>query len=666
MTTLFRPSRSTRFVSLLVLEFLYPPALRSALFSAQRLKLQPNDCSSLRRQLHTETQINSPSPPPYILDLPRSCPGCGAYSQAGEPREAGFYSAGRPAVKAYLAQTRPHSRGEKAGNGAIIQQVLTGIDESLRKELGFNDGTEGKGGPSQGLSTSANEVALPVCDRCQRLLHNRSEEPSANLTVQSVSDMIYESPHKQNHIYHVLDAADFPLSLIPSLQKNLSLSPQRSRNRRSPPISYRKGRRTDMSFIITRADLLAPEKEQVDRLMPYLVQVLRDAMGASAEDVRLGNVRCVSSMRGWWTKAVKEDVWNRGGGGWMVGKANVGKSSLLENIFPKGRPNSKLPDAFQRLDVAESKGERNAFLPEPAQEALNTATWKEEPFSESQTSYLGDSLLPPAPLEQRFPRLPLVSSLPGTTAAPIRNLFGNGKGELIDLPGLSRGDLRSFVKDEYKNNLVMVEREKPEQITIKTGQTLMIGGLLTITPKDPDVTILAYPFLPLPTHVTASHKAKKMVEEESFLEGTSIARSGIAKRMLPAATFSLKWDVTKQRAGPLTSKAAVGLNTSALPFVVFSADILVEGCGWVELVAQVRKKRLEAVGDTNGLFDTTPYPVVEIESPDGRHVGVRRPMGAWLLSRIQHREKTTRPRRSMKGVKKQKKKEARAASLNIN
>ena len=53
-----------------------------------------------------------------------------------------------------------------------------------------------------------------------------------------------------------------------------------------------------MSFIITRSDLLAPKKEQVDSLMPYIVEVLRDALGGTGENVRLGNVRCVSAKRG--------------------------------------------------------------------------------------------------------------------------------------------------------------------------------------------------------------------------------------------------------------------------------------------------------------------------------------------------------------------------------
>ena len=100
--------------------------------------------------------------------------------------------------------------------------------------------------------------------------------------------MIGESPYSYNHIYHVLDAADFPLSFIPQLQRRLDLMPQRSHNRRAKTHVFRQGRRTEISFIITRSDLLAPQKSQVDALMPYLVQVLRDALGPSGKDGTTG------------------------------------------------------------------------------------------------------------------------------------------------------------------------------------------------------------------------------------------------------------------------------------------------------------------------------------------------------------------------------------------
>ena len=492
-------------------------------------------------------------------------------------------------------------------------------------------------------------------------MHHHFGHSVVHPTIQSIQDIIAESPYKYNHIYHVLDAADFPLSLIPSLQRRLSLAPQRSLNRRAKTSHYQYGRKAEMSFIITRSDLLAPEKEQVDGLMPYLLQVLRDALGGSAENVRLGNVRCVSSKRGWWTKQVKEDIWNRGGGGWMVGKVNVGKSNLFETVFPKGR---SYETNFGSSRYAVQQGLPSDLADANRDKPNRTQTSQDSP--ENQVSRpLEYYFLPPAPPETSYPVLPIVSSLPGTTASPIRVPFGMGKGELIDLPGLARGDLAHFVTDVHKLDLVMRDRVKPAQFVIKPGQSLLVGGLLRVTPTTPNVVFLAYPFLPLGCYVTSTERAIAIHTQREDSRISTIVKPDIGSRMQSAGSFSLKWDVTKQRAGPLTKAAAAGLSTKTLPFMVFSADILVEGCGWVELVAQVRKRDMEMWTESDHLFDTRPYPRIEISSPDGGHVGVRQPMGIWSLcgeKPVRSSKKPARPRRSMKRVKKNLKQAKRAAS----
>ena len=410
----------------------------------------------------------------------------------------------------------------------------------------------------------------------------------------------------------------------------------------------------DMSFIVTRSDLLAPRKEQVDGLMPYVVQVLRDALGGIAANVRLGNVRCVSAKRGWWTRPIKEDIYSRGGGGWMVGKVNVGKSNLIETLFPKGRTENV---SFGALKYAAERGPKQ----------VSTSTWpgrntaalhiNQQRFGVSQEkdrNTLQDSPLPPAPPETPFPALPLVSSVPGTTASPIRLPFGNGKGELVDLPGLERGGLEAYVMDEHKQDLVMRSRPKPEQLSLKYGQSLLLGGLVRITPLTPDLNVLVYPFVPLKPHIASTERAIAIHTQQEPSAAPSIAKLGVGNRMASAGRFSLKYDVTRQRAGALTSKAAAGLNANVLPFLVLSTDVLIEGCGWVELVAQVRKKDFESPAIAKTFLDDKPYPQVEVVSPGGRYIGVRRPMGAWLLCERKpgSSNNKVRPRRSMKGVKK--------------
>ena len=509
------------------------------------------------------------------------------------------------------------------------------------------------------------EVTTPVCNRCHDLIHHHAGVPVVHPTLASIQDIISESPYKYNHIYHVLDAADFPLSLIPRLHHHLSLTPQRSINRRSKASKYYQGRKAEVSFIITRSDLLAPKKEQLDSLMPYLLEVLRDALGHSGRDVRLGNVSCVSSKRGWWTKGVKEAIWDRGGGGWMVGKVNVGKSSLFECIFPKGR-NQEVNVLSLRHDA---KPEVGCTTVEPASASpIATTIREQDPLAEDFPHYTNEtlsehSLLPPAPPEERFPVMPVVSSLPGTTASPIRLLFGSGKGELIDLPGLERGTLEDYVLYKHREDLVMRQRVKPDSFSIKPGQSLLVGGIIRITPTKPEQILLAYPFIPLKCHISSTERAISLQTQQMKSGVPTIAKSGVGDLVRSAGVFVLKWNVTRHRTGPLTRPSAVGLKAQALPFVVFSADLLVEGCGWIELVAQVRKKDIESQTEhLGGSHSEACCPEVEVFSPNGKHVGIRRPMNAWLLGGhkpVGVAKRTTRPRRSMKGVKKNLKKATR-------
>lgn len=497
-------------------------------------------------------------------------------------------------------------------------------------------------------------IQTPICNRCHDLLHHNAGAPIEHPTLQSIHEIISESPHKYNHIYHVLDAADFPLSLIPQLQRYLSLSRLRSRNRRAKTSRFYHGRKAELSFIITRSDLLAPKKEQVDKLMPYLIEVLRDALGSSAKDIRLGNVHCVSSKRGWWTANLKEDIWNRGGGGWMVGKVNVGKSNLFECVFPKGR-NEKVNFTSSRGTLSRSEiqsGAEKTRIPTPdLKPDLEHDILKE------------DELLPPAPVEQAFPVMPVVSSLPGTTASPIRLPFGGGRGELIDLPGLRRSDLETFVADEHKSELVMQQRLRPEQYVLKPGQSLLLGNLIRITPKSPGVTVLAYPYVPFPGHVTSTEKAVEIHTQRRDSCIPSIVKPGVGGSMSTAGTFQMKWDVTKKRVGPLMAPMAVGLKAEVLPFKVFSMDLLIEGCGWVELVAQIRKRDLELLDIKNDHAIRGHFPAVEVFSPEGRHIGARQPMSAWLLGGRKQISRRVRPRRSMKGVKRRTKLQTRRETI---
>ncbi|KAK5136330.1 hypothetical protein LTR08_003703 [Meristemomyces frigidus] len=603
--------------------------------------------------------------------LPAVCPGCGAHSQTVEPESAGFYSA-------------------KRTRGAQVKDSRAQEDAIFRAALA-NGSLPPATAPAHAPPPAPPSTAVPICDRCHALLYHSRGTPIVHPSMHSLQQIIQDSPHAHNHIYHVLDAADFPLSLIPNLAHALALPPLRSRNRRAKTTRYAHGRVAEVSFVITRADLLAPRKEQVDALFPWVQEVLRDALGRTGRGVRLGGVRCVSAKRGWWTKEVKEAVWERGGAGWMVGKANVGKSALFEGVFPKGRTKGVVKQAKaeeggdvlatgevdEMRDALSSPDEPNPLdsepsptspLPDPFDFPLpNDHDQDQEqehppPLDESPTA----SLLPPAQPPPPFPPMPLVSALPGTTASPIRHAFGHAAhaGELIDLPGTPRSNLAAHVRPDFHRALVMTSRVAPEQYTIRPGQSLLLGGLIRIShtstspstststspstsTNDDDPVILAYPFLPpeaFAPHVTGTHKAiaiqtgihsaLSLSLEGQPYTGTvpTITTEAAKSRVKSAGTFLLSDEVTKRQAGALTDPQAGKRRVADLPFAIYSTDILIESVGWVELICQVRRRRGLELGDGGDDGHTGPgFPAVEIFSPEGLFVGQRKSMGGFRL-----------------------------------
>ncbi|KAH6618926.1 hypothetical protein C7974DRAFT_39429 [Boeremia exigua] len=691
---------------------------------------------------------SAPETPPLQPErrsLPRGCPGCGAPSQLFDKREAGYYNVDRGAVRAYLHWDPRHAHAA-SNEDDVYARALKDARPELLAELGVLDPV---------ATTAALQPDTPVCDRCHNLVHHSVGTPIAHPTVDSIQQTIAESPHRRNHIYHVVDAADFPLSIVPNLQSSLRIPKLRTQNRRAKHKGWvANDRIAEVSFIITRADLLAPKKEQVDALMPYITDVLRDALGRDNNKARLGNVRLVSAKRGWWTKEVKDDIWDRGGAGWMVGKVNVGKSNLFEAVFPKGRGADyqdvrKIRSAAEReamlnatttledmtrvqKQLADEDAEAERYNKRPVQHVHQPPRALErEPEEEEDDEEDPDALLPPPQPYTPYPVLPIASSLPGTTASPIRIPFGKNRGELVDLPGLARTTpgLETFVQRAHQQDLIMTSRLNAERLTLKPGQSLILGGgLLRITPVTEDLVFLVHPFVPLHAHVTRTEKAEAYQSQTSDrqLQVPPILVPNVGSQMHSAGRFALKWDVTKKLAGPLTSSVAGKMKPENLPFRVWSTDVLLEGVGWLEISAQTRRPQgwapvgmkkkdpnharherearmrqekdrkdrkfaalaaAEAADRENGVDDALSrafapsrqapsrqmqddrygdgdamaewqesYPEIEVFSPLGRYVGVRRPMCASTVMgprSVSSRERIARPRRSMKSVKRQ-------------
>lgn len=441
--------------------------------------------------------------------------------------------------------------------------------------------------------------------------HNVTPDPVPSPPLSHIKDMLDESPYMYNHVYHIIDAADFPLSVIPNIYEELGLQQQRSQNRRSRRAEFSGGsRKPVISFIVSRSDLLAARKEDVDRLMPYVERVLRNTLMIDSEKVRLGNIHMVSAKRGWWTTSIKNKISQHGGGVWMVGKTNVGKSSLMSVIFPKA------PDPKSKIG-AESKEQ-----PPPA--AIDE----------------GESLLPPARPKEQHPDFPLVSTTPGTTASPIRIPLNHKKGEVIDLPGLFRETLDGYVQNFAKSTLVMTKRVKPTLTTVKPNQSLLLGGLIRVTPENCDSLYQISPFVPLTQHTTSTRKAIAKHEQEQNIPGQVIANNKVKESIKSAGVFTLNWDVTQEYASNQIAKFG-----DSLPYKVMSTEILIEGCGWIEIICQARKRRLE-----EGYL-----PKVEVFSPEGKYIASRMPMSAYRFilekKQIDARKRKSRPRKSMRRVR---------------
>ncbi|EEH09179.1 conserved hypothetical protein [Histoplasma capsulatum G186AR] len=646
-----------------LINFGYLPSLRLSYSTSSRWK--PSVCSIHlpvlpRRLHHSSPDTPIPDIPERIcpkLDptsLPLSCPGCGAFTQWLTPEEAGYYSVNRKSVKEYIR--RFSSDSEKSPSAAEgVQNRNSNVDSVNSAPAEIKLGVESTPQPKD--TPSLGDIKVPFCDRCHGLINHGIASPIPYPPISYIEDILVESPYRHNHVYHIIDAADFPMSLIPNISRILDLAKPRTQNRRAKTIQYGGGgRKPVLSFIITRSDLLGSRKEFVDHLMTYVLNVMREALGSKGEKVRLGNVHMVSAHRGWWTKEIKDKIWEEGGGVWMVGKTNVGKSSLLQAVFPKSpralppyklRGSGRFEESLQANDrISNSTDATLDYRDLPLPGELKDP----DPNQNGETNGEVDALLPPAQQVAQYPIFPIVSSLPGTTASPIRIPFGRKRGEVIDLPGLARAGLEEFVKDDHKSDLIMKKRLKPERLTLKPKQSLVLGGgLIRITPVDADnFVVLAAPFVPIQPHVTSTEKAILMQAEQRKVPNVpTIAREGFAESIKSAGIFEIDGDVTKTYGKPtslpLDRKQKKMMST--LPYQVLSTDILIEGCGWVELVVQVRAKDLEA-----GLT-----PKVEVFSPAGKFVARRRPMCAYsLLLEKQQSVARKRVKRPMSSVRRRK------------
>ena len=94
----------------------------------------------LERSVHSDPVI----PPPlvevassHLLDLPKSCPGCGAYAQCSDSQEPGFYSSHSKSVKSYLGRYG-NIPGSHLRESELFKQTVVATNIDVRSQLGLD------------------------------------------------------------------------------------------------------------------------------------------------------------------------------------------------------------------------------------------------------------------------------------------------------------------------------------------------------------------------------------------------------------------------------------------------------------------------------------------------------------------------------------------------
>ncbi|KAA8909156.1 hypothetical protein FN846DRAFT_889090 [Sphaerosporella brunnea] len=666
--------------------------------------------SSVTSSTPSTSPSNHPAQPPVPLLWipPEQCPGCGAPCQQVDPELPGYYPIKPPKPKIErkrkkgerrVKKPNPQKQKEREEEALRLlqqQQQQQGesakpAEETLTEEPAVDVDAQDPSADNSSWSiaesvpepsTNRKKESPPLCRRCRDIhYHHDASSLPAYPTLKTLSSLLLSSRHKHNHIYHLIDAADFPLSLYPGLRNYLykTLPKQITHN-------------LTISYIITRSDVLFPQREQISSLMTYFKSVLKSALpeGEKVEGHDASTkLHVISSRRGWDVGILKSEITKRQGGVWFLGGVNVGKSSLLRDIWPVDgelRPVT-LEDAAE-FDILPT--EADSVLEGQEQNGENHASAYVAEEQQTLDELLSGPQVSEPPAKITAHVAPTISAFPGTTAAPIRVSFksigraGKYRGEVVDLPGLERWvgfkgtGINRFVRPDKRKFLLLKERPNPEQYTIKPGQSMLLGGLIMVTPKTPDMVVLANPFTNLPVHIASTQKcirflanedpANALPDERLFQDAKSIAaynkanttaalvtafgedRASSQFSELPpayasAGIFTLSDDVTTYRNPRLPTRSPEAI--AELPYKVLATDILLEGIGWVELTAQVRNRR------------DTGYQTVDVEvfTPEGKGVGQRRTMNAYSILEEGARargllKKTAIPRKSMKGQKK--------------
>lgn len=96
-----------------------------------------------RHHLHVDnaaTPSHGFATPLQLLNLPRSCPGCGAFTQIVSPEQPGFYGTNRKSVKAFIGRNGQRPSKGYDGESKLFEHVIEAADASLLSQMGLQGG----------------------------------------------------------------------------------------------------------------------------------------------------------------------------------------------------------------------------------------------------------------------------------------------------------------------------------------------------------------------------------------------------------------------------------------------------------------------------------------------------------------------------------------------
>jgi hypothetical protein len=341
-------------------------------------------------------------------------------------------------------------------------------------------GADGKPLKKAKAKKDEDDAKPPVCTRCHNLLHHEEAPPLPSYpTIRTLANLLIATPHTQNHIYHLIDAADMPMTLQPQLMSYLHNQ-----------LPKEKFRNLTISYIITRCDLLVHQRGMLSGLESRMKEIIKSALPPNAKLESVGPFRennrlhFVSSRSGWGIGRLKEEVMNRKGGVWFFGGVNTGKSSLIRDLWPEGATlqpvtteDAREFDLLQNEDQVEEISDiewareraRREFKKEREREDSDEPDIDELETLITQKQYEEVQKRKPPPIPNHV--APTVSRIPGTTAGPLRIVLKEEVGrklkkttELVDLPGLKRwvgmgdGGLLKYVMPELRKDVFMDQR----------------------------------------------------------------------------------------------------------------------------------------------------------------------------------------------------------------